>query len=130
MTAPIASPPAPSVALPIARIDDESLVKQTLQQYRRAYDELDAQSARTVYPAINEAALARAFDGLASQSLTFDTCDVRMNGSGAATATCRGSARYVPKVGSREPHTEPRTWNFTLRKNGSGWQIENARAER
>ena len=45
-------------------------------------------------------------------------------------ATCRGSAQYVAKVGSRVPHTEPRVWTFTLRKNGSDWQIENARAER
>ena len=48
------------------------LIKQTLQRYRHAYEGLDAQSARAVYPAVNEAALARAFDGLHSQSLAFD----------------------------------------------------------
>jgi len=62
-------------------------------------------------------------------ALTFDACDVRVSGD-AATATCQGSARYVPKVGSREPRVEPRVWNFTLRKNGSDWQIATARAER
>jgi hypothetical protein len=97
-------------ALPPASglVDDQVLVTQTLQRYRPA---------------------ARAFDGLESQTLTFDACDVRVRGE-AATATCRGSARDVPKVGSREPRVEPRTWNFMLRKDGADWKIDHARAER
>jgi tetratricopeptide (TPR) repeat protein len=108
---------------------DDVLVKQVLQRYRSAYEGLDAQSAQAVWPAVNQTALARAFDGLESQSLTFDACDVRLRGE-AATATCHGSARYVPKVGSRDPKVESRVWNFTLHKAGSDWKIESARAER
>jgi len=78
---------------------------------------------------VNQAALARAFDGLESQTLTFDACDVQLRGD-AASATCRGTARYVTKIGNREPRTEPRTWNFTLRKAGSDWKIDSARADR
>ena len=136
---PIASPATPgpasvpesSSALPHApdAVDEAGLVKQALQRYRTAYDGLDAQSAQAVYPAVNQAALARAFDGLESQTLTFDACDVQLRGE-AATATCRGSARYVPKIGSREPRIEPRVWNFSLRKNGSDWKIDSARADR
>jgi len=74
-------------------------------------------AAQAVWPAVNETALARAFNGLESQTLTFDDCDVRVSGE-AAWATCRGSARYVPKVGSRDPRTESRTWTFTLKKAG------------
>jgi hypothetical protein len=114
-------------SLPEVR-DDDVLIKQTLQRYRSAYEGLDAQSAHAVWPAVNEAALARAFDGLESQSLIFDACDVRQYGE-SATATCHGSARYVPKVGSREPRVEPRVWNFTLRKAGADWKIDSARAE-
>ena len=105
------------------------LVRQVLQRYRNAYEGLDARSAQAVWPAVNEAALARAFDGLESQSLTFDACDVRLRGE-AASATCHGSARYVPKIGSREPRMEPRVWNFTLHKSGADWKIDAARAER
>ena len=108
---------------------DNFLVKQTLQLYRTAYEELDARSAQTVWPAVNQAALARAFDGLASQALTFDMCDVRVRGE-SATAMCQGSARYVPKIGSREPRVEPRVWTFTLQKNRGDWKIDSARAER
>jgi hypothetical protein len=122
---PVSMPVPPSVDAP----DDNALIKQALQRYRTAYEGLDAQSAQAVWPAVNQAALARAFDGLESQSLTFDACDVRLRGE-AASATCRGSARYVPKVGSRDPRVESRVWNFTLRKTGSDWKIDSARAER
>jgi hypothetical protein len=129
----IPSSESPRIPNPESRItsqtDEVGLVKQTLQRYRSAYDGLDATSAQVVYPAVNQTALARAFDGLESQTLTFDSCDVELRGE-AATATCHGSARYVPKVGSREPRTEPRTWNFTLHKAGSDWKIDSARAER
>jgi len=108
------------------KADDEILVKQALQRYRVAYDGLDAQSAQAVWPAVNQVALARAFDGLSSQALTFDRCDVQLH-SETATATCRGTARYVPKIGSREPRTETRVWNFTLRKGGTDWKIDTLR---
>ena len=122
VSAPI-PPPAPALA------DDNLLVTQTLQQYRTAYEGLDAQSAHAVWPAVNQAALARAFDGLESQSLTFDACDVRVRGE-SAIAICQGSARYVPKIGNRQPRTEPRVWNFSLRKAGADWKIDSARADR
>lgn len=109
--------------------NDELLVKQTLQRYRSAYEGLDARSAHAVWPAVDEVALARAFNGLASQTLTFEACDVQLRGE-VARATCHGSASYVTKIGRREPRTEPRIWNFTLRKLGSDWTIENARAAR
>lgn len=123
------APSAPPTRLVPPPPDDETLVKQTLQRYRLAYEELDARLAQSVWPAVNQDALARAFDGLESQSLTFDACNVTVQGD-AAAATCRGSARYVPKVGSREPRVESRTWNFTLRKDRTAWTIESARAER
>jgi len=136
---PILIPPVPqpsnataasaTPAAVVRSVADEQLVRQALQRYRTAYEGLDAPSAQAVYPAVNEAALARAFDGLASQTLTFDSCEVQMRGD-AANATCRGTARYVPKVGSRDPRTESRRWTFTLRRAGTDWKIENARAER
>jgi hypothetical protein len=118
---------ASAVTAAVTTVDDEWLVKQTLQSYRKAYEGLDAQAARAVYPAVDQAALAHAFDGLRVQSLAFDACEMQVQG-GSATATCHGSARYVPKIGSR--YTEPRVWSFTLVKNGGVWKIENARAER
>jgi hypothetical protein len=123
VVAPAGPPAIPPVAAAVESVDDRALVGQTLQRYRSAYEGLDAGSAQAVWPAVNQAALARAFDGLQSQTLTFETGD-------AATAICRGSARYVPKIGSREPRVEPRLWNFTLHKDAGDWKIDSARAER
>jgi hypothetical protein len=128
-----ASPPSSAetpVVPPKPEIDAQLLVKQTLQRYRVAYDGLDARSAQAVWPAVNQAALARAFEALESQSLTFESCDVQLQTQTTATATCRGSARYVPKVGNRDPRTESRLWSFSLRKVGTGWTIDRARVAR
>ena len=108
---------------------DEDLVRRTLQQYRAAYQSLDARSAQAVWPRVDEAALQRAFSGLESQRLTFDDCDVQVRGT-TGLATCRGTMLYVPKVGSRDPRREPRVWTFDLRKVGENWQIDNARTAR
>lgn len=141
--APIVTPVVPTPSLPVSNvvtdspppaflsrtIDDKTLVEETLSRYRRAYNKLDARSAQAVYPAVNGPALARAFDGLESQSLVFDECAIDVRG-GQATVTCRGTSRYVPKIGSRDTRTEPRVWDFTLRKAEGDWKIENARASR
>jgi hypothetical protein len=138
--APIPAPPAPAAARVApsaapaaatitARPDDAQLVRAVLQQYQSAYHDLSAERARAIWPDVNESALQRAFQALESQTLTFDACDVQLRGR-SATASCRGTAEYVPKVGSREPRVEPRMWNFSLRKTGEAWQIESVRTQR
>lgn len=121
-TAPVSLPTANLVRPPAPR-DDESGVRTALQRYRAAYDGLNAASARAVWPAVDERALAHAFDGLASQRLRFDACDVDVRGD-AATAACRGTATYVAKVGSGDPQTEPLRWSFTLRRDAGQWTIQ------
>jgi uncharacterized membrane protein len=117
-------------AAPAPVVDDAARVRSVVEKYQAAYDRLDAGLVHDVWPGVNEAALARAFEGLQSQTLTFRACDVQLRGS-AATVLCTGSTRYVPKIGSREPHVETLAWTFTLRKRANDqWQIESARAER
>ena len=124
--------PAPVGAAPAAPVVDEAArVRSVVEKYQAAYDRLDAGLVHDVWPGVNEAALARAFDGLQSQTLTFRACDIQLRGAAAATVLCTGSTRYVPKIGSREPHVESLAWTFTLRKRANDeWQIESARAER
>jgi hypothetical protein len=126
-TTPAAARASSAVAVPV--VPDEEQVRRTLQRYQSAYESLDAQSARAIWPRVDGAALQRAFDGLESQRLTFSDCQVQVRGS-YGSAVCRGTTRYVPKVGSHEPRVEPRTWTFALRKSGDEWQIDSARAER
>ncbi len=133
---PVAAPPASTTAATVPTptpvpppFDDTALIRDTLQRYRRAYNGLDARLAHAVYPAVDEAALARAFDSLRSQSLDFDACTLETR-TATARAICKGSARYVPKIGSREPRAEPRVWTFTLAKVENDWMITSARVDR
>jgi len=115
-------PPAAAEEAPIVR--DESVVRAVLRRYETAYSTLDADAASIIWPGVNRSALARAFDGLASQQVSLGSCDVTVNGP-AARATCSGSATWQPKVGGGV-RTEARRWSFDLRKNGEAWRIERA----
>ena len=115
---------------PAIAADDPALIRDALQRYRHAYNALDARLAHAVYPGVDEAALTHAFEGLRSQSLEFEACSVDALAESSARAVCRGSARYVPKIGSREPRAEARVWTFRLRKSDGDWRIESAWTDR
>ena len=106
---------------------DEEEIGRTLQGYADAYQRLDAAAARRVWPSVDQRALARAFAGLESQGISFERCETEVAGA-EARAVCRGRARYVPKVGSREPLTMSRQWTFRLQRAGDSWQIVSAEA--
>jgi hypothetical protein len=125
-----AAAPATMPATPVTPArGDQTGVAAVLNQYARAYGQLDAGAAREVWPTVNERALARAFAGLASQDVAFDDCEIDVRGT-RANASCRGKASYVGKIGSGELRTESRTWRFELRRDGDAWKIENAEARR
>jgi len=128
----ITAPPPPAATASaagstIAPRSDNSRVAQVLNQYARAYGRLDPGAARAVWPTVDERALTRAFASLESQDVSFDRCDIDVKGN-LASASCRGTASYVGKVGSRQARTEPRQWNFELKLHGDDWKIEKAQA--
>ena len=108
---------------------DETRVTATLQRYAKAYTDLDARAARSVWPSVNERALSNAFSGLAAQSLDFQDCEVVVR-QVEADAVCRGTTSYVTRVGSSSPRVEPRTWHFELSRHGDDWLIDTAVARR
>jgi hypothetical protein len=110
-----------TIARDLSVLDAEP-VRDLLAGYRTAYERLDARLAKQVWPAVDERALARAFDALESQTVTFDTCSMSV-GEERAVATCRGSATYVTRMGRRTSHTEPRQWTFQLEKSPQRWVI-------
>jgi hypothetical protein len=114
---------ASAVTIP-PTVDQQLRVQEVLRQYARAYGQLDASAARAVWSTVDERALARAFQNLSSQRVSFDECDIDVRGV-IANASCRGQLSYAPKVGNREPRTEQRTWRFELRRQGDSWTIVN-----
>jgi hypothetical protein len=138
-TTPPATTPSPSAPLPAtpprpaplaetapaapAEAVEARAIQQVLGQYRNAFSGLDSGAAKAVWPSVDARALGRAFDRLEEQAFEFSQCDIAVTGA-RATASCAGSAKYVPKVGNRSPHYEPRQWWFNLRKADERWLIE------
>ena len=99
---PRADPPrADSVAVPGDTAASEGIT-EALRELERAYQRRDVTLAKAVWPTVNERALARAFDGLRSQSVTFDRCTLEVSGA-AGYVECRGVTTYVTRVGSPGP---------------------------
>jgi hypothetical protein len=121
----VATPPA-SAAAPAAAaaiIDTNNAgIQNALARYRRAFSSLNASAAREVWPTVNERTLSRAFDRLEQQEVSFDGCQIQVN-QARAEALCNGSARYVPRVGSRTERVERRQWRFSLVKVRDEWLI-------
>ena len=120
------SAPEPAPA-PIATtgVSEDAAVRAVLERYASAYDRLDASAAQAVWPNVDAGALERAFDGLSEQQVSLGTCTIEVSGA-SAHASCAGSARWTPKVGSGA-RTEPRAWSFELSRTDAGWRIESAR---
>jgi hypothetical protein len=98
-------------------------VAQVLEEFRQAYGRLDAETVGALWPSVNTKTLGRAFDQLDNQELTFDNCTISAAGA-RAQASCAGKATYVPRVGNKTTHVEPRKWTFRLKKVGDNWVIE------
>jgi hypothetical protein len=105
---------------------DQQLVRSLLQQYVTAFERLDVEAAKAVWPTVDDKALRRAFDQLEAQHLTFQSCGITIEGSGA-NARCQGQASYRPRIGSHTLRMSPREWTFNLAKANDGWQIIDAR---
>jgi hypothetical protein len=118
---PAAAPSVEAVSPP--SVNDAAAVRDVLARYRVAYEHLDARSAKQIWPSVDERALARAFDGLESQAVTFESCNV-VAGDGRAIASCRGNATYVRRVGNKSLQAQSREWTFMLRRAADGWLIQ------
>lgn len=116
---PAASPPAASAVIE----NNQTGIENTLARYQKAFSALNASAAREVWPTVNERSLSRAFDRLEQQDVSFDRCQIELTNNDRAEATCNGTARYVPRVGSRTPRVDQRQWRFNLVKVKDQWLI-------
>jgi hypothetical protein len=106
--------------------DPTPAIRDVIRRYEAAYARLDASAAKEIWPSLDERALARAFAGLASQTLTLDPCNINVTGS-SAVASCRGFATYVGRVGNKMGQVQRRDWTFELGKSTGDWKIRSVR---
>ena len=118
-----AEPPQVNIApVRTVSVDETSAIQNVIRRYESAYERLDAAAAKEIWPSLDERALANAFAGLSSQTLTLQPCRVDVTSS-SAVALCSGYATYVGRVGNKAGQIQRRIWRFQLQKSGEIWQI-------
>ena len=123
-SAPAGPPAETALPAPPAPEPVEPRIRAVLSSYEAGFGSLDATAVHRVWPGVDERSLARAFDGLASQSVALGDCAISVRGD-TATAQCQGSTTWAPKVGGGSK-TEARRWEFALRSAGASWVIVRA----
>ena len=131
----LVTPPAPAPTLPAVDVrakgpiadpvDERASVLATLRRYEAAYSALDARAVRTVWPTVNQGALSRAFESLASQNIRLGNCAVAVRAP-TARAVCAGTATWVPRIGGGKQREDRRTWTFSLAQRDQSWSIVSA----
>jgi hypothetical protein len=129
---PIAAPPdadrSPSASIvagaasTIAAPAPTAAIERTLKGYQSAFSRLDVAAVREVWPSVDGKALAKAFDQLQREDLTFDSCKVTVTGT-TATAACGGTTEYIPKIGSKSPRVERHSWRISLHRVADQWVV-------
>ena len=115
---------APQVAAGIDSAAEERAIRAVLGRYEAAYNRLDAAAASAVRPSIDRQALARAFEGLVSQTVKLGSCAVTVTGV-SAQAACTGTAQWIPRIGG-QTQIAKRQWRFDMKKTGADWIIVSA----
>ena len=106
-------------------VDERAGVLATLRRYEAAYSALDARAVRSVWPTVNQGALSRAFESLASQNIRLGNCAVTVRAP-TARAVCAGTAMWVPRIGGGKQREDRRTWTFSLAQRDQSWSIVSA----
>lgn len=122
--APTAATPSPA---PSTAREQSTAVRAALGKYESAYSHLDVAAVRSVWPSIDQRALARAFDSLTAQTVSLQNCTIDVIGA-TARANCSGRASWTPKIGGGE-QTANRKWTFNLNQANGEWHIVQVQAK-
>ena len=120
------APPVPREQPPPVEVSEEPEIRALLARFEAAYSRLSASDAKAVWPSVDAAALARAFDSLESQQVSLGLCTIALRGR-IAQAGCKGTTSWTPKVGSGR-RTAARQWSFELESTNGIWRIVRAEA--
>ena len=118
----VAVAPASAVTAAANSAAAQSAITAVLRRYAAAFNALDVQQVRAIWPQVNQDALKRAFSALSEQKFDLGNCDIWITGANAV-ASCAGRAAYTPKVGNRTRRSEAREWTFYLDQNDLWWSI-------
>jgi hypothetical protein len=112
---PVPAPP-PKASAP----SDQALILATLRDYASAYEKLDVDAVRRVYPSVNAEALAQRFKALTAQSVDISNERVQIDGT-TAVVRCRVEQAFTPRIG--QGRSDTLNSEFRLQKTGGRWII-------
>jgi Protein kinase domain len=112
---PPASPPAQSTS-----VSEREAILATLREYAAAYESLNAEAVRRVFPSIDVARLAARFRDLRAQQVAMTNEQISIDGT-TAVVRCKVRQAYTPRVGSGGSQTVDA--EFRLQKIGGRWLI-------
>jgi len=124
--------PAPAVTqepveeeLPSPAVEDQtSAVLDVLDRYEKAYENLDSEALKLVWPSLDVQqlrALERSFSNYQWLDMDIENCNVMVDGS-QGTASCQVRRVIKPRAGSRQ--TDQRQTTFYLRFDNHRWVID------
>lgn len=115
-------PPPPPGQPGVAQSAFDAPIKDALQQYATAYESLDAEQVKKIWPAVDVEKLRRAFGDMRELKLGIDSVRVLSTDGATARVSARVMQTMVPKAGVKEASTVTRV--FRLRKQEAVWLIE------
>jgi hypothetical protein len=124
-------PPAPAAARSkspqdqaAARNREEAAIRQTLEQFRVAYSQKNANALRGVFPQVRADRLFENLDVCARVSLTFGEMSVRLLSTTEALVDVQSTYGCQPPTGQRTQVSKPVRDTFRLVRNGTEWVID------
>ena len=129
-----ALPPAPPVATPspaavVPPAPANPVLDSTLAAVSRAYRDRDLAQLTAVWPGADVATLEPAFSAVKYQSLSFDRCTTRPNGTEGVVASCAVSIVAASKDGDPSLQRRRESWTLVLNRAGEGWTIAGVSAQ-
>jgi hypothetical protein len=97
-------------------------IKETLQQYATAYESLNAEQVKKVWPTVDVEGLRRAFREMRELKVGIDSVKVLSIDGAVARVSCRVMQTLTPKAGNKQASSVTRV--FRLRKQEAVWLID------
>jgi serine/threonine-protein kinase len=104
--------------------NDQQMIRETLRSYQQAYEALNVEAVRRVYPSVDANRLAELFNNVRSQEVQIDSEQITISGN-TATVTARVRTSATLKQG-RAP-ANAATATFIMEKQGGRWIIRDRR---
>jgi predicted Ser/Thr protein kinase len=102
---------------------EEAAIRAVIEQYRQAYNNLDARAVQMVFPSAPIPLIRKAFTGLERQTVTINNLSVTLDASGTTATATAGPVVVVAKPRGASEQTNRTPMVLRLAKQNGNWII-------